>query len=392
MKKKYSKTTSLPAYSIAEVAWNALKSEFKLDYEVSRCLIPFMKKRYYFIRLGSFQRCGNQHFNAKDQMRNFESSIWKPPRINRKLQRMFLTGINNSNYEFEQDNDDDASDEEGEVVECQVVQETQPENCILSPAKKPSSSSSRNSSPAANTTPAANSSIPIPERKTNHQTSLSSDKLKDFWKPIILAARREREFFTLLDKLKPIILDESRNIDDTVDMIGKLMIQEYEKKKQGLAESQLRGEAKKTTVPVTPPDGIFELRLPDELKNSDFPVMIQHGIDCRDVQTVHALLRELSKLNDSVSSRKLFTYDQSNGKRTSMVRVPTSTKYQWFVCNAPSWLPSILDAVCPETAEEDNQGNDDEVDRLGYGGKDAARWLLTYLGAKWPTKLAQAGG
>ena len=141
-----------------------------------------------------------------------------------------------------------------------------------------------------------------------------------------------------------------------------------------------------------PTDGIFELRLSDELNNNDFPVMIQHGIDCHDVQTVHALLRELSKLNDSVSSRKLFTYDQSNGKHTSMVRVPTSTKYQWFVRNAPSWLPNVLDAVCPETDEE-NKGNGDEVDdRLGYGRKDAARWLLTYLGAKWPTEFAQAGG
>jgi hypothetical protein len=45
---------------------------------------------------------------------------------------------------------------------------------------------------------------------------LSSDKLKNFWKPIILAARREREFFKLLDKLKPIILDEKYNIEDTV--------------------------------------------------------------------------------------------------------------------------------------------------------------------------------
>ena len=76
--------------------------------------------------------------------------------------------------------------------------------------------------------PAANNLIPIPERKTNHQTSLSSDKLKDFSKPIILAARRERDFFSLFEKVKPIILDKSQNIDDRVDMIGKLMIQAFE--------------------------------------------------------------------------------------------------------------------------------------------------------------------
>jgi hypothetical protein len=55
MKEKYSKITSLPAYSIAEGAWNALKSEYKLDYKVSKYLIPFMKKRYTFIWLGSFR-------------------------------------------------------------------------------------------------------------------------------------------------------------------------------------------------------------------------------------------------------------------------------------------------------------------------------------------------
>ncbi len=175
-------------------------------------------------------------------------------RINRKLQHLFRTRINNSNCKFEQDDKDDASDEEGEGVDCQV-QHAQPETCILLPAKKPLLLSSRNSSPAANTTPAANSLIPIPERKTNHQTSLSSDKLKDFWKPIILAARREREFFTLLDKLKPIILDKTWNIEDMVDVIGKFMIQAYTKK-QWLAKSQFLTEAKNKAdnnniVPVT---------------------------------------------------------------------------------------------------------------------------------------------
>jgi hypothetical protein len=45
--------------------------------------------------------------------------------------------------------------------------------------------------------------------------SLSSDKLKNFWKLIILAARREREFLNF-DKLKPIILDEAQKIEDTI--------------------------------------------------------------------------------------------------------------------------------------------------------------------------------
>jgi hypothetical protein len=74
-----------------------------------------MNNRYTFIRLGSFQWRGNIHFNAKEQMRNFEGIIWKPPRPNRKVQRIFLTGINYSNYETEHDKDD-SSDEE----DCQV--------------------------------------------------------------------------------------------------------------------------------------------------------------------------------------------------------------------------------------------------------------------------------
>jgi hypothetical protein len=79
MKTIYSKTTSLPAYSVFKGAWKSLKSEFNLDYKVSKCLIPFMKKKYTFIWLGSFRRLGNEHFHAKEQMRNFENSFWKPP-------------------------------------------------------------------------------------------------------------------------------------------------------------------------------------------------------------------------------------------------------------------------------------------------------------------------
>jgi hypothetical protein len=218
---------------------------------------------------------------------------------------------------------------------------------------------------------------------------LSSDKLKDFWKPIILAARKERQFFSLMDKLKPIILDQSWSIKDTVETIGELMSQEF-RKKEALVESQLTGRESNNdsnNVPLIP-DGIFESQLPDELiNNNDFPVMIHHGIDCHDVQAVHALLCELGKLNDMVSSQNIFTFDQKNRKQTSMVRVPMSTKYKSFVRNAPAWLPKVLDAVCPETAE-DNDGNDE--DRLGHSRDDAAQWLLTYLGSKWPTEFAQA--
>jgi hypothetical protein len=90
--------------------------------------------------------------------------------------------------------------------------------------------------------------------------------------------------------------------------------------------------------------------------------MDQHCIDCRDVQTIHALLHELSKSNNCATSQPSFTYNQSNGIQTSMVRVPTSNKYQWFVHNIPStWVPNILDVVCPEIAEENNgdKGNNE---------------------------------
>jgi hypothetical protein len=103
MKNIYTKTTSLPAYSVFEGAWDLLKSKYSLDYKVSKCLIPFMKKKHTFIRLGSFRWLSNKHFHAKEQMQNFEALSWKPPWTNRKLQRMFLTGINNSNYQFKED-------------------------------------------------------------------------------------------------------------------------------------------------------------------------------------------------------------------------------------------------------------------------------------------------
>jgi hypothetical protein len=78
-----------------------------------------------------------------------------------------------------------------------------------------------------------------------------------------------------------------------------------------------------------------------------------------------------------------------------MARVPTSNKYQWFVCHAPTWLPNILDMVCPgDTTVEGtyycSEEHGEVVERLGQGQKDDARWMLTYLRKKWPTMFAQA--
>jgi hypothetical protein len=42
--------------------------------------------------------------------------------------------------------------------------------------------------------------------------------------------------------------------------------------------------------------------------------------------------------------------------------------------------------------EEEEGGNAVEEEQLGQGRKDVARWMLTYLGLKWPTEFAQAGG
>jgi hypothetical protein len=50
------------------------------------------------------------------------------------------------------------------------------------------------------------------------------------WKPIIIAAaRKERVFFKLLDKLKPIILDKGQNIEGTLSMINLFVMHHAEK-------------------------------------------------------------------------------------------------------------------------------------------------------------------
>jgi hypothetical protein len=94
--------------------------------------------------------------------------------------------------------------------------------------EKPSNASpnrgERNSSSNPGDHGKINSSSNLGERRINHQTLLSSDKLNNFWKPIILAAKNEREFFPLLEKLKPIILDDTQEIEDTVAVIGKYMV------------------------------------------------------------------------------------------------------------------------------------------------------------------------
>jgi hypothetical protein len=97
-----------------------------------------MKKKYTFIRLGSFCRLGNEHFHVKEQMRNFEASFWETPRPNRKLRRIFLTGINNLNDQFEEDDKELSDEEEAEEEYCQVRQQaaSQPETCISSPTKR----------------------------------------------------------------------------------------------------------------------------------------------------------------------------------------------------------------------------------------------------------------
>jgi hypothetical protein len=62
-----------------------------------------------------------------------------------------------------------------------------------------------------------------------------------------------------------------------------------------------------------------------------------------------------------------------------MVRVPTSNKYQWFICTVPTWLPNVLNVVYTERAEENNM--EEEVERLDHHGQtDAVRWMLTYFG------------
>jgi hypothetical protein len=131
-------------------------------------------------------------------------------------------------------------------------------------------------------------------------------------------------------------------------------------------------------------DRIFELRLPDEINKKDDPVMDQQGIDCHDIQTIHALLRELNKLNDRVTLQTLFLHMNSEqwpankyGEGTDDQQVPVLH----LACTL-TWLPSVLDnAVCSETSSVDNK-DDDVVERLGHGRKDAARWLLTSLGTE----------
>jgi hypothetical protein len=221
-----------------------------------------MNSRYTFICLGSFQRRGNIHFNAKEQMRNFEGTIWKPPRPNRKVQRKFLTGINHSQYERESD-EDDSSDEE----DCRVEQpSSQPEACVSSPEKPSNPAPNQGESNPGDHDGTRNSSSNRGERKIDHQTLLSSDKLNNFWKPIILAARNEREFFPLLEKLKPIILDNTREIEDTVAAIGEYIVVAYggEAKRRELeqdtgTDGTDKAKDSTATVPVTPPDGIFEM-------------------------------------------------------------------------------------------------------------------------------------
>jgi hypothetical protein len=45
-----------------------------------------------------------------------------------------------------------------------------------------------------------------------------------------------------------------------------------------------------------------------------------------------------------------------------MVRIPTSKKYKWFVRNTPTWLPNVLDAVCPAEVVEVEEEGDNTVE------------------------------
>jgi hypothetical protein len=77
--------------------------------------------------------------SKKWQTVNNIKALWKlPPWINRKLQHLLWAGLNDSNYEFEAEEDNDLSDDE----DCQVCQQSQqPETCISLPAKQSSSES-----------------------------------------------------------------------------------------------------------------------------------------------------------------------------------------------------------------------------------------------------------
>ena len=77
-------------------------------------LSSFYEEAIYFLLAWKFPMMRKPTLPRQEQIQKFELSFWKPPRINQKLQRIFLTGINNFNYQFKQDDkEDETSDDKG---------------------------------------------------------------------------------------------------------------------------------------------------------------------------------------------------------------------------------------------------------------------------------------
>ena len=346
-----------------------LKSSLDIDgAEFEKCKLQGYNTKKWYLKIG--RRSENKKtistaVNAKIQ---FSNPLWKAPSPKRKHQRQLQ---------------DELEDLAVDIAPVDVVQ-TDVHLTNGSLLSSPCRSSRQENSPS----PPQKST---PQRSTPEQTKITEQQYIQGYRRIVVLKFLSKFVSSELLAHPEFWLEESEAIgaDGILEsFFDASCALQSEKDKRDLGSLVEHEEAVKAAVNPR--------LIEEEINEEKYPVLKLYGIPVRDDQVIQNVLRDITKLSKEVKSINLLTFSTYNDTPTTLVRVPKSKRYDRFVRNArqTKWITQILDAVVPPApAEKDAADGDDcddttvEVDchdEVGQNRDDAARWLLTYLGKKYP--------
>lgn len=241
------------------------------------------------------------------------------------------------------------------------------------------------------------SGVPIIMR----HSGLSEERMKQCLSRKLL----DQKIFQATCSVDEVLQWMSKFIDKTMEPVEKSCQADEEDNYQNEAVAEAVGDFQQPEVipPAVSPrraaalsHAIPNQKFTEALEVSSFPVLSRYGIDIKNQAEVMSLMRDITKLRQSIQSVDIFRFAAYNDKDVNLINVPASKDRKQFIKNLNrnrrSWVMHVLDAVVgsQQVDAEMVADEDDPEDLVGTARADAALWLVTYLGRKFPDQFVQA--
>lgn len=147
---------------------------------------------------------------------------------------------------------------------------------------------------------------------------------------------------------------------------------------------------------ITAPIGdLSQLVKPGELARK-YPMLHHLNVDLSTVLEIHGLLRDILNLAKDIDDLSLLDFSYMNGKPCTIIAVPKCSQKEYFNATAKSWIFRMLDGLIDTQRRKSSGAGHDVNDNTATGlgakrsRKDAACWIVSFLGKTFPDESLEA--